>query len=266
LASEWAFKRVEIQDQVAEANTTVLPINATESHSRQVQKCYIVASSKPWNEPNFNVLKSEIEADWRWVSTQEQLFQALHTCTPRYIFFLHWNWFVTDDIWKNHECVCFHMTDVPYGRGGSPLQNLIVAGHKETKLSALRMVEEMDAGPVYTKTPLSLEGRAESIYIRAGELSFDLIRWFVANEPTPVPQQGEGATFRRRKPAESILPAQGELETVYDHIRMLDAPSYPLAFVVHGAFRLEFSNAVLDGSSVMADVKISKIKSQFAED
>lgn len=266
LASEWALKREEIQSQIAEANPGGQPINAFEPNPGGVRKCYIVASCKPWNESNFNLLKSEIEADWRWVSTQEQLSQALLTCNPRYIFFLHWNWFVAGDIWKNHECICFHMTDVPYGRGGSPLQNLIVVGHKETKLSALRMVEEMDAGPVYTKRPLSLEGRAESIYRRAGALSFDIIRWLIANEPTPVPQQGEGITFKRRKPAQSILPAQGDLETVYDHIRMLDAPSYPLAFIEHGEFRLEFSNAVFKGDDVTADVKICKIKPPSAED
>jgi methionyl-tRNA formyltransferase len=60
------------------------------------------------------------------------------------------------------------MTDIPYGRGGSPLQNLIARRRKKkTKLSALRMVEELDAGPVYTKTNISLMGRAEEIYLVA---------------------------------------------------------------------------------------------------
>jgi UDP-4-amino-4,6-dideoxy-N-acetyl-beta-L-altrosamine N-acetyltransferase len=265
LATEWVGKRVEIQARIAKLDVSVKPVSTTERHSVVAQKSYIVASCKFWNESAFDLLKSKIEADWHWVTTQDQLFQALHTCTPRYIFFLHWNWFVADEIWQKHECVCFHMTDVPYGRGGSPLQNLIVAGHKETKLTALRMVADMDAGPVYTKRPLSLDGRAESIYKRAGELSFDVIRWMLVNEPTPVAQQGEVVSFKRRKPAQSSLPAEGELETVYDHIRMLDAPSYPLAFIEHGEMRLEFSNAVFEGDDVTADVKISKIKPQSTE-
>ena len=70
---------------------------------------------------------------------------------PRYVFFPHWSWKVPDDILGATECVCFHMTDVPFGRGGSPLQNLIVRGHTETRVSALRMVSEPDAGPVYMK-------------------------------------------------------------------------------------------------------------------
>ena len=41
------------------------------------------------------------------------------------------------------------MTDVPYGRGGSPLQNLIVRGYSEIKLTVLQMVKAFDAGLVY---------------------------------------------------------------------------------------------------------------------
>ena len=56
------------------------------------------------------------------------------------------------------------MTDLPFGRGGSPLQNLITRGISKTKISALRCNEEIDAGPIYLKRPLSLHGSAEEIY------------------------------------------------------------------------------------------------------
>jgi methionyl-tRNA formyltransferase len=167
---------------------------------------------------------------------------------PRYVFFLHWSWLVPEEIWSRHECVCFHMTDVPYGRGGSPLQNLIMAGKKDTVLTALRMIEQMDAGPVYAKRPLSLSGRAEDIYLRAGDLSLEVIRWMIHAEPQPIPQKGSPTVFARRKPEQSRLPAEESVGGIYDRIRMLDAPTYPLAFIEHGNYRLEFSHAqLLDG-------------------
>lgn len=138
------------------------------------------------------------------------------------------------------------------------MQNLIVAGYESTKLTALRMVEELDSGPVYAKRELSLDGRAEEIYIRAGELSFEIIKWMIRNEPSPEPQQGDVVSFKRRKPGQSALPAAGALRLVYDHIRMLDAPTYPLAFVEHGNFRLEFSNAELLEDEIVARVVIRK--------
>jgi methionyl-tRNA formyltransferase len=146
---------------------------------------------------------------------------------------------------------------VPYGRGGSPLQNLIWRGHIETKVSALRMMSEMDAGPVYMKRPLSLDGRAEAIYRRLAEVVFDMMDEIVATEPTPVPQHGEPVVFPRRKPADSELPRVGDGRALYDHIRMLDAPTYPLAFVDWGHFRLEFAEAELQNDgSVSARVSI----------
>lgn len=221
-------------------------------------KSYIFASSKPWHRPGFESLQIIENSYWEWVSTPEQLAETIDRIVPRYIFFLHWNWMVPVEIWSRYECVCFHMTDVPYGRGGSPLQNLIKVGHRETKLSALRMVSEMDAGPVYTKRQMLLEGRAEDIYVRAGELSVDIIRWLVENEPQPAPQEGEVVLFKRRRPEQSILPSEGELETIYDHIRMLDAPTYPLAFIEHGDFCLQFSHAKLQDDELRATVIVRK--------
>ena len=54
------------------------------------------------------------------------------------------------------------MTDLPYGRGGSPLQNLIVRGHKETKISAIKVVKELDAGPVLSSLELMLNPQTTS--------------------------------------------------------------------------------------------------------
>lgn len=215
---------------------------------------YIIASCKEWHRDSFEKNQRELSGNWTYVESQKELKETLEAFNPRYIFFLHWNWVVPREIWSKYECVCFHMTDVPYGRGGSPLQNLIVAGVESTKVTALRMIEEMDAGPVYAKRPMSLDGRAEEIYLRAGELSWDLIRWIVAAQPTPVPQEGEIVYFARRKPEQSAMPTHGDLVAIYDHIRMLDAPTYPLAFIDYGDFRMEFCHARVDGDEIRADV------------
>lgn len=139
---------------------------------------------------------------------------------------------------------------------GSPLQNLIAAGKTETKVSALRMSDEMDAGPVYDKRPMELAGRAEEIYLRAGKLCWEMIRRIIAVEPQAHPQSGEVTIFRRRRPEQSVLPTGGSLQKVYDHIRMLDAPTYPLAYVKHGEFHLALSHARVVGDEIHASVVI----------
>jgi len=227
---------------------------------------FIVASSKPWHRQTFDSVSQKQPGKWCYVSTREELASSLEQVTPRYIFFLHWNWLVPSSILESHECVCFHMTDVPYGRGGSPLQNLILDGKTTTMVTALRMVEEMDAGPVYIKRPMDLNGRAEEIYLRAGKICWQMIDWIIDENPSPAPQIGEVTCFRRRKPEQSRLPSEGEISDIYNFIRMLDAPTYPLAFLEHGEFRLEFSHAELEGNEIHAKVSIRRHNHDYGQD
>lgn len=186
--------------------------------------------------------------------------EALRAFDPAYVFFPHWSWKIPREIHEEFECVIFHMTDLPFGRGGSPLQNLIVRGLEETRLSALRCVEEMDAGPIYLKRPLSLLGAAEEILIRAGEIIADMILTISLDAPVPVPQSGEVVSFDRRKPADGSLLKAGSLRATFDLIRMLDAEGYPNAFADVGPFRLEFDRASLHPDMVVADVRITMRK------
>jgi len=86
---------------------------------------FLVASSKPWHREEFERVSTGHAGEWHYVYNRDELTTCLEEFSPRYIFFLHWNWIVPRSILESSECVCFHMTDVPYGRGGSPLQNLI---------------------------------------------------------------------------------------------------------------------------------------------
>lgn len=203
-------------------------------------------------------LVGSLGSGWHFVSTPEELDAKLSKgISPRYIFFPHWRWIVPKSILQKFECVCFHMTDVPYGRGGSPLQNLIVRGHKQTLLTALMMDEGVDSGPVYMKAPLSLDGYAKDIYKKVSELSWELIETIVDEQPVPEPQSGEVVIFKRRTPKESLIPDSLNLQQVYDFIRMLDAPGYPQAFLQVGDYCLKFEKAEYEGGEVSAVVSIT---------
>ncbi len=224
----------------------------------QFPKRYIVAGCKSWHRRVFNEVLSKLAGEWHYAGEREQLsVEKVRGLRPRYAFFLHWSWKVPPQILDEVECVCFHMTDVPYGRGGSPLQNLILRGHRNTKLTALRMTPEFDAGPVYLKKNLSLEGSAEEIYLRACTLSADMIKQIAQDEMQPSPQTGEPVNFRRRKPEESQITKLDSLEQLHDFIRMLDAEGYPHAFLSHAGYHFEFSRSALYDGRIVADVHIT---------
>jgi methionyl-tRNA formyltransferase len=191
--------------------------------------------------------------------------QVLSDFMPRFVFFPHWSWIIPAVVFERFECVIFHMSDVPFGRGGSPLQNLIDLGLDETWLSALRCDHELDAGPVYLKRHLSLLGSAEEILLRAAKLMEEMIATILDKQPTPEPQVGKPIVFKRRKPEQSNLHLETSLERVHDMIRMLDAENYPHAFIELGKLRFEFTRASLFQDHVRADVRITLIEQRKTE-
>lgn len=225
---------------------------------------YVVAGCKPWSAAVLEQLGRENPGQWHLISQKEELTaDGIAALSPHYIFFLHWNWKVPPELTRNYECICFHMSDVPYGRGGSPLQNLILQGQSHTRLTALRMTDEMDAGPVYLKADLCLHGTAEEIYLRGTLLAGEMIGRIIREHPEPVPQEGPVVRFHRRTAAESRLPEGASLGAIYDFIRMLDADGYPNAFLEYGGFRFSFRRATRSTDSVEADVRIVPMGSEM---
>lgn len=224
---------------------------------------YIVAGIRSWNKQVFDEVISKFPGNWYFISDPKRLtVEHVSDINPRYIFFLHWSEKVPVEIFGKYECVCFHMTDVPYGRGGTPLQNLIIRGHKTTKLTALKMVEDFDAGSVYLKKDLRLEGTAKGIYVRATYLSAEMIKYIIDEKPEPIPQCGYPVIFKRRKPSQSEIKEMKDLESIYDFIRMLDAPGYPKAFLEYEGCRYELSKSKLDKDKLIAEVEITTVNEE----
>lgn len=219
---------------------------------------YVIATVRSWNIINFKKLKADDKKNrWFLITKKTDLtLNKLNKIKPRYIFFPHWSWFIPAEIYKNFECIVFHMTDLPYGRGGSPLQNLITRGHKKTKISAIKVNKNVDAGPIYLKKDLVLSGAAHKIYKHASDIIFGMIRGIIKNNPKPISQRGRVVIFKRRLPQEGNLSGLNNLQKIYDYIRMLDAEGYPKAFLEINEINLEFTDARLSGKTVEAKVRI----------
>lgn len=219
---------------------------------------YVIVSNKEWHRNLVDEIQLITGKETAFINRKELICsEYLIGLNPEYIFFPHWSDIIPADVYENFTCIIFHMTDLPFGRGGSPLQNLIVRGIEETKLSAIRCVKELDAGDVYLKRPLSLHGSAEEIFLRASNLMRDMMIEIIENRPEPVPQKGEVCVFKRRKPQDGCISGLDDLGKVFDYIRMLDADGYPRAFADIGNLHFEFERASLKDGFIKADVKIT---------
>lgn len=223
-------------------------------------KNIVVATIHEWNLKNYDSWMPQKGVKKNLISTKESLtFKKLKKNKPDFIFFPHWSWKIPEDIYKNFNCIVFHMTDLPYGKGGTPLQNLIIRGIYNTKISAIKVTEEIDGGPVYIKKNFSIKlGSAQEIYERASKLIFKMIDEIIRNNPVPIAQTGKTVTFKRRTPSQSLLPKNVSLRQLYDFIRMLDADRYPYAYLEFDNFKFVLKNAKLDNNEVHATVLIKK--------
>ena len=210
----------------------------------------IILSEKSWNQDLVKSLKKKNDKI-NWILINKKLdfnIKKLHGINPIKIFIPHWSYIIPEEVFEKYECIVFHMTDLPYGRGGSPLQNLIVLGKEKTKISALKVVKELDAGPIYLKKELNLYGNAEEIFLRANSIIEHMIIEIIVDNLEPKEQIGDIVHFKRRKPKDSNMVDLKEIKDLYNYIRMLDADGYPKAFIENEYFKFEFSNASLNAN------------------
>ena len=148
------------------------------------------------------------------------------------------------------------MTKLPYGRGGSPLQNLIIRGHKHTYLSVFQTSTSFDSGDLYLQKKMSLKGSALQILTRCSNLCFKIIKNFENKKIYPKPQKGKIVNFKRISNSSSQINFNLSLNSIYDNIRMLDAPIYNKASFKIKNKVIEFKDSKLINNKIYAKVII----------
>jgi len=205
----------------------------------------VIATIKSWNIENAQEFSEQCKDYTVWTITHKDGLASVHELKPRYIFLPHWSWKIPKEIYSRYECIAFHMADLPYGRGGSPLQNLIMRKIYKTKISAFRVDDGIDTGPIYMKEPFDIsEGSAQELYEKASKIIFTkMIPEILNKQMQPVPQEGEVLEFKRRTPEDSAIMSVLNMRSIYDFIRMLDAEGYPRAWVKFDNRKILFQDA-----------------------
>ena len=216
---------------------------------------YIIISKKKWDQNNFKGLSR------KFVFQNKVNFSKIKKINPKIIFFIHWSKIIKKEIYKKYLCIKFHSSNLPKGRGGSPIQHQILSNMKKTKLTAFKISNLLDAGPICLKKDLSLMGSAEEILKRMEHVSLKMIKEIIKTKKLKFKKQiGKSSFYRRRKPSESLVKLNklSNLNNLYNFLRMLDAPGYPKAFIELNKFRFTFQNIKMNKKVISAFVEIKK--------
>ena len=204
---------------------------------------HLVVTKKKWHFDNFKKFNNK---NFRLIKNKKNLnYKNILKLKPKLIFFPHWSHIVSNKIISNFRCICFHETNLPYGRGGTPIQNLIIRKKKYTKISAFIMNSKIDSGDLISmkKRNLSLKGSAQEIYERSSKIIFDMIKEITKMKKIiSFEQKGKVTKFKRLNNNGEINTKSNNLNEIFDHIRMLDAKTYDGAFIRKEKLKITFSN------------------------
>jgi methionyl-tRNA formyltransferase len=148
-----------------------------------------------------------------------------------------------------------HPSLLPRWRGAAPVERAIMAGDTQTGVSIIRLVEELDAGPVGAagEFPIGEEDDAGVVFARAADMGSELLDAVLAR-PRFTPQHGE-VTY-----AEKIRPADRELDwsrppgELHNRIRAL-SPHIGARGVLHGRRMIVWRSRVVDGRLEILEVQ-----------
>lgn len=216
---------------------------------------YIIITKKKWDLKNFKNLKKNI------LVLDKINLTKIKKIDPKIIFFIHWSSYINETIFNKYLCIQFHSSNLPKGRGGSPIQNQILSNIKMTKISAFKVSGNLDSGPICLQYNLSLKGSALDILKRIEKKSIQMIKKIINKKNLNFEKQkGKPSFFKRRKPSESKIYIHKILtiDKLYDFLRMLDAPCYPNAYMILNKFKFMFNNIKINKKKIYAKVEIVK--------
>jgi methionyl-tRNA formyltransferase len=148
-----------------------------------------------------------------------------------------------------------HPSLLPRWRGAAPVERAILAGDVETGVSIIRLVEELDAGPIGAAEAFAIgpEDDAGGVFERAAQLAPDLIDAALESGEFR-PQEGEPTYAEKIGPADRELDWSRPPEELHNRIRAL-SPHIGARGEVHGRPVIVWRSRIADGALEILEVQ-----------
>lgn len=138
---------------------------------------------------------------------------------------------------NNHNLVV-HESDLPKGKGWSPITWQILEGKNEITISLFEAAQEIDAGHIYLQKKICFNGfeLIDEIKHIQGLSTIELILDFITNIDKIIsrPQIGESTFYERRLDKHSELDINKTILEQFNLLRVCDNERYPAWFELNG--------------------------------
>lgn len=148
-----------------------------------------------------------------------------------------------------------HPSLLPRWRGAAPVERAIMAGDTETGVSIIRLVEELDAGPIGAvgDFPIGPDDDAGVVFARAADMGSELLDGVLALRRF-TPQEGEVTYAEKIGPADRELDWSRSPEELHNRIRAL-SPQIGARGELHGRSVLVWRSRLSDGRLELLEVQ-----------
>jgi methionyl-tRNA formyltransferase len=148
-----------------------------------------------------------------------------------------------------------HPSLLPRWRGAAPVERAIMAGDSETGVSIIRLVEELDAGPVGAAGdfPIGPDDDAGVVFERAADMGSELLDSVLALQEFS-PQEGEATYAEKIGPADRELDWSRPPQELHNRIRAL-SPHIGARGELHGRPVIVWRSRIVDGDLEILEVQ-----------
>jgi methionyl-tRNA formyltransferase len=161
---------------------------------------------------------------------------------------------IPSELLEQAEWLNVHPSLLPRWRGAAPVERAIIAGDAETGVSVIRLVEELDAGPVGAaeRFPIGIDDDAGAVFDRAAELAPGLVERALGAEFRP--QEGEVTYAEKITAADRLLDWSRPPEELHNRIRAL-SPHIGARGELHGRPVLVWRSRLADDRLEIVEVQ-----------
>lgn len=143
-----------------------------------------------------------------------------------------------DYLQLNKHNLVIHESDLPKGKGWSPLTWQVLEGKDEIPITLFEAEAELDSGDIYLQDVIELDGTEVNPELKEkqGEKTKELVLKFVEQYPEIEgrKQKGKETYYKRRTPKDSELDIHKTIDEQFDLLRVVDNERYPAFFYKNG--------------------------------
>jgi len=133
-----------------------------------------------------------------------------------------------------------HESDLPKGKGWSPLTWQILEGKNRIPITLIEADEKVDSGIIYAQSQIEFSGHdlVDELRSAQAESTLNLCKHFIKSYPEIIfqarEQKGKESFYPRRRPEDSRLDPDKTIRDQFNLLRVVDNETYPGWFDMHG--------------------------------